>query len=121
MRKIVIIGAGSGFGRRLSLDIMARESLRDSTIALCDVHDGRLGKLTSYLERAVEKYDLPTQIVASTDRHELLPDADYVITSVAVGGAAYSGFPFTAEKEIPAKYGIDQSVADTIGVGGVFR
>ena len=121
MRKIVIIGAGSGFGRRLSLDIMARESLRDSTIALCDVHAGRLGKLTRYLERAVEKYDLPTEIVASTDRHELLPDADYVITSVAVGGAAYRGFPFTAEKETPAKYGLDQSVADTIGVGGVFR
>lgn len=121
MSKIVIIGAGSGFGGRLSLDIMSREALRDSTICLCDIHQGRLDKVTKYIQRAIDKYNLPTKVISSTSRKELLPDADFVITSVAVGGPAYSSFPYSAEKEIPLKYGIDQTVADTIGVGGIFR
>ncbi len=49
MTKIVIIGAGSGFGGRLSIDIMSREALRDSTICLCDLHAGRLGKVSDYV------------------------------------------------------------------------
>jgi alpha-galactosidase/6-phospho-beta-glucosidase family protein len=50
--KIVIIGAGSGFGSRLSIDIMSRESLRDATICLCDLHEERLKKVTEYIQNA---------------------------------------------------------------------
>jgi alpha-galactosidase len=121
MTKIVIIGAGSGFGSRLSVDIMSREALQDATIALCDIHPGRLKQVTGYVTRTAEKYDLPTNVISATDRRELLPEADFVITSVAVGGGAYFGQPYKAEIEIPRKYGIEQSVADTVGVGGVFR
>jgi alpha-galactosidase len=121
MTKIVIIGAGSGFGGRLSVDIMSREVLRDATICLCDIHPGRLKQVTNYVQRTVDKYNLPTRIVASTERKEVLPGADFVITSVSVGGGAYYGHPYKAEVEIPNKYGISQSVADTVGVGGVFR
>ncbi len=121
MTKIVIIGAGSGFGSRLSVDIMSREPLQDATIALCDIHPGRLQQVASYVQRTAEKYSLPTRVIASTDRRELLPDADFVITSVAVGGGAYWGEPYKSEIEIPQKYGIYQTVADTVGVGGVFR
>lgn len=121
MTKIVIIGAGSGFGGRLSVDIMSRDVLRDSTIVLCDIHPGRLKQVTDYVQRTVDKYQLPTKIVSTIDRKLALPDADFVITSVSVGGGAYYGHPYKAEVEIPLKYGISQSVADTIGVGGVFR
>jgi alpha-galactosidase len=121
MTKIVIIGAGSGFGSRLSVDIMSREPLQDATIALCDIHPGRLAQVTGYVQRTAEKYNLPTRVVASVDRRELLPDADFVITSVAVGGGAYWGEPYKSEIEIPQKYGIYQTVADTVGVGGIFR
>ncbi len=121
MTKIVIIGAGSGFGSRLSVDIISREPLQDATIALCDINPGRLQQVTSYVQRTVEKYALPTKVIASTDRRELLPDADFVITSVAVGGGAYWGEPYKSEIEIPQKYGIYQTVADTVGVGGIFR
>ncbi len=121
MTKIVIIGAGSGFGGRLSVDIMSRETLRDATICLCDIHPGRLKKVTGYVQRTVDKYQLPTSVQATTDRKEALRDADFVITSVSVGGGAYYGHPYKAEIEIPKKYGISQSVADTVGVGGVFR
>ena len=121
MAKIVIIGAGSGFGSRLSIDIMSREALRDSTICLCDLHEGRLKRVTDYVKATVEKYHLPTKIESSTDRTKLLPGADFVITSVAVGGGAYYGFPFREEVEIPRKYGVDQAVADTYSVGATFR
>lgn len=119
--KTVIIGAGSGFGGRLSVDIMSNESLANSTIALCDIHPGRLKKVKEYVERTIEKHNLPTKVEASTDRTELLPDADFVITSISAGGGAYYGHPYKAEVEIPRKYGIDQAVADTTGVGAVFR
>jgi len=121
MAKIVIIGAGSGFGSRLSIDILSREALRDSTIALCDIDEGRLHAVADYVQRAVEGHRLPARIQASTDRMELLPGADVVVTAVSVGGPAYWGEPYVSEVEIPRKYGVDQSVADTIGPGGVFR
>lgn len=121
MTKIVIIGAGSGFGGRLSVDIMSREALRDAEICLCDINPGRLKLVTDYVQRTVDKFNLPTKVVSATDRTEVLPGADFVITSVAVGGGAYWGYPAKEEIDIPRKYGIEQSVADTVGVGGVFR
>lgn len=121
MSKIVIIGAGSGFGGKLSVDILSREPLNDSQICLVDIHPGRLEKVTAYVQRTIDKYDLKATVTSSLDRRELLPDADFVVTSVSVGGGAYYGFPFSAEVEIPRKYGIDQSVADTVSVGAIFR
>lgn len=121
MARIVIIGAGSGFGGRLSIDILSRTSLQDSTIALCDIDEQRLNQVTDYVRRAIEGHRLPARVTASTDRLELLPGADVVVTAVSVGGPAYWGEPFFSEVGIPRKYGVDQAVADTIGPGGVFR
>ncbi|MFO8008903.1 MAG: alpha-galactosidase [Candidatus Brocadiia bacterium] len=121
MARIVIIGAGSGFGSRLSIDILSREPLRGSTIALCDLNEERLAGVTDYVRRAIEGHGLPAEVVSSTDREELLPGADFVITSVSIGGGAYWGEPYASEVNIPRAYGVEQSVADTIGPGGVFR
>lgn len=121
MAKIVIIGAGSGFGSRLSIDILARAALADSTIALCDIHVERLEQVRNYVQRAIDGHGLPGKVIASSDRAELLPGADCVVTAVSIGGAAYWGEPYRSEVEIPLKYGVEQTVADTIGVGGIFR
>ena len=121
MAKIVIIGAGSGFGGRLSIDILARESLKRSTIALCDISKTRLGQVQDYVQRAIDGHNLPGKVIASTNREDLLSGADCVVTAVSIGGAAYWGEPYRSEVEIPLKYGVQQTVADTIGVGGVFR
>lgn len=121
MAKIVIIGAGSGFGSRLSIDILSRELLNDSTIALCDINEERLTQVHDYVNRAIDGHGLPGKCIASTDREELLPGADFVVTAVSIGGAAYWGEPYASEINIPKKYGINQTVADTVGVGGVFR
>ena len=122
MAKLVIIGAGSGFGGRLSIDFLSREPLRDgAVIGLCDVNAERLEQVAGYVRRTIDAHGLDAEVVASTDRAELLEGADFVVTSVSVGGGAYWGYPFAHEINIPRKYGVDQSVADTIGPGGVFR
>ena len=121
MAKIVIIGAGSGFGGKLSVDILSRESLRDSVIALCDIDAERLREVAQYVQWTIEYHKLPTKVVYDTDRMKLLPQADFVVTSISVGGRAYWGKPYADDIHIPAKYGVDQWVGDTIGPGGVFR
>jgi len=121
MKKIVLIGAGSGFGARLTTDILATPELQDSVIGLCDIHEGRLSQITSYVQTMIDTYKLPAKLESSTDRTTLLPGADYVITSISAGGGAYYGHPYKAEVEIPRKYGIEQTVADTYSVGALFR
>ena len=122
MAKLVIIGAGSGFGGRLSVDFLSREPLREgATIGLCDINADSLRQVTAYVQRVIDTHKLPAKVVAATDHNDLLPGADFVVTSVSVGGGAYWGYPFAHEMNIPRKYGVNQSVADTIGPGGVLR
>jgi alpha-galactosidase len=121
MTKIVLIGAGSGFGGKLSRDILSLAALQNAHICLCDIDGERLAGVEAYVRAIIDGHGLKATLTASTDRKTLLPGADFVVTSVSVGGAAYSGHPVTAEVNIPLRYGISQSVADTIGVGGIFR
>ena len=100
---------------------MSREPLQDSTIALCDTNAERLETVRSYVEKVKNSNGLSADVVASTDRSELLQDADFVVLSVAIGGPAYYGEPFESEMRIPAEYGVVQTVADTMGPGAVFR
>ena len=119
--KAVIVGAGSAFGSRLSIDILSREPLRGATIGLCDIDGEKLETVRAYVQSVIDHHKLPAKVAASTDRAEVLPDADFVITSIAVGGPAYYGKPYRDEMEIPRKYGIHQTVGDTVGPGGIFR
>ncbi len=119
--KMVIVGAGSAFGSRISVDILSREPLKDATIALCDINEERLETVYKYVDKVIKSNDLPAKVVAGTDREKLLPGADFVVISVAIGGPAYHGEPYESEMEIPLKYGIMQTVGDTVGPGGVFR
>jgi len=121
MRKIVFLGAGSGFGQRLCNDILAHEALQDCHIALVDIDERRLQAVADVVEGLIEKHDLPATVEATTEREEVLEAADYVIIAVAIGGPAYDGVPYYHEVTIPAKYGVFQEIADTVGPGGVFR
>ncbi len=123
--KAVIIGAGSGFGSRLSVDMLCREALREDgiTIGLCDLDDRKLKVVSDYVNKVIDSNGLGdvARVEASVDRCELLPDADFVILSVAIGGPAYYDEPYVSEIAIPLQYGIRQTVADTVGPGGIFR
>lgn len=117
MPKIAIIGAGSAvFARRLITDFLTLPSLQGSQIALMDVNPETLKTITAWTEHAIAQAGLPATVQATTDRREALQDADYVIISIRVGGveAVFEDFRITS------KYGIDHSVGDTMGPGGVF-
>ena len=119
--KVVFIGAGSLFGSRISVDILSRKPLQNATIALCDINADKLKTVHKYVRRVAESNDIPATVISDIDRTKLLKDADFVILSVAIGGPAYFGEPFESEMNIPAKYGVRQTVADTMGPGAVFR
>ncbi len=121
MARVVIIGAGSGFGRRLSLDILAHEALRRGSIALVDINAESARNVADWVQALVRQLGAPVEVRWSTDRREVLAGADYVVVAIAVGGRAYAGSPYYDEVMVPAEYGVEQSVADTLGVGGVFR
>ncbi|HEY3282183.1 MAG TPA: alpha-glucosidase/alpha-galactosidase [Armatimonadota bacterium] len=121
MPKIAIIGAGSWFCQRMLVDIMSYPELRESTFALVDINPDHLAPATQYAKRVVELHGTGAKVLSTTDRREVLEGCDFVITSIAVGGPAYSGPNYFADKAIPKKYGVDQSVADTLGPGGIFR
>ena len=121
MAKIVIIGAGSGFGRRLSMDILAREALRQGSISLVDINEESARNVGQWAAALVRQLGAPVEVKWTTDRREVLEGADYVVVAISVGGRAYGGSPYYEEVMIPSEFGVEQSVADTVGVGGVFR
>ncbi|MFP4058616.1 MAG: alpha-glucosidase/alpha-galactosidase, partial [Candidatus Brocadiia bacterium] len=121
MAKIVIIGAGSGFGKRLSVDILGREGLRESTIWLVDINEQSARNVAEWVAALVRQQKAPVEVKWTAERREALEGADYVVTAISVGGRAYAGSPFYEEVMVPSRYGVEQSVADTVGVGGVFR
>jgi alpha-galactosidase len=118
MVKIAIIGAG-GFVFPLTLirDILAFPELRDSTLALMDIDAARLGNTVAAASTLVERHGLPTRIEPTTSQRDAIRDADYVIVTFQVGGLD----AYKLDVEIPRRYGLDQTVGDTLGPGGVFR
>ncbi len=119
MAKITFVGAGSTvFAKNLLGDILSKPELAQSTISLHDIDPVRLQ--TSEIvagKTAAAVGALPT-IEASTDRRAALDGADYVITMFQVGG--YEPATVT-DFEIPKKFGLRQTIADTLGIGGIMR
>src|SRR5687768_7601581 len=118
MPRIALIGAGSAtFSRRLIADILCWPSLQDSEITLVDPDTERLALIEALAKKMVTQSKTGAQITASPQREGALDGADYVITTLAIG---YSYERERPDIAIPEKYGLNQTVADTIGVGGVF-
>ncbi|MGH2371332.1 MAG: alpha-glucosidase/alpha-galactosidase, partial [Chloroflexota bacterium] len=119
MPKIALIGAGSAtFSRRLLGDLLSWPELQDSHFALMDIDTERLGLIEALARKMIEQQGTGARVDATTDRRQALDGADYVITTLAVGYAYETDRP---DVSIPLKFGLHQTVADTIGVGGVFR
>lgn len=118
MAKITFIGAGSVvFAKRLLMDILSYPELSDSEIALMDINKERLDLIYALTKKLIEVIGCNAKVTATLDRREALDSAKYVINMIQVGGLEM----FEVDCEIPRKYGIDQTVGDTVGPGGVFR
>ncbi|MBY9003937.1 MAG: alpha-glucosidase/alpha-galactosidase [Candidatus Lokiarchaeota archaeon] len=119
--KITFIGAGSlVFGKNLLTDLLLFPSLQEDTIiCLEDIHAERLELMFRYIKKFKEDYfdDKNITIEKTTNQRKAIQDAKYIIDSIHVGGLD----AFKLDVEIPFKYGVNQTVGDTIGPGGVFR
>jgi len=115
---IVIVGAGSvEFTRELLGDILSFPELGSVRIVLHDIDVERLETAEAIARATAHAAGAQPEVVASTDRRHALDGADYVINVIQVGMHEATVRDF----EIPAKYGLTQTIADTIGVGGIFR
>jgi alpha-galactosidase len=116
--RIAFVGAGSTmFARLLVCDIYSQPALREATIVLEDIDEERLDTTFRLAKKIVETHGLPGTIEKTRSQRQALQGADFVISMIAVGGLD----AWQMDKSIPAKYGVDQIVGDTLGPGGVFR
>ncbi len=116
---MAFIGAGSiEFTRNLVTDLCGYpEFAGDLTLALHDISSERLAFAEALTRQIVRQLDAGATVTASARLPDALAGADYVINEVQVGGYAATLTDF----EIPARYGVRQTIADTIGIGGIFR
>ena len=120
MPRITLIGAGSTvFAKRLIGDILLTPELKGEVeVMLHDIDTDRLKTSEIVTRRLAKSLNLDISIQASTDRRAMLREADYVILMMQVGGFR----PATVtDFEIPKKYGLRQTIADTLGIGGIMR
>ncbi len=118
MTKIAIIGAGGyEFPVQLMNDFLSFPSAQDATYALMDIDPGSLRRTERLARRLVDAHSLPARIEPTTDRAVALAGADFVVVCFQVGGRD----AYAVDMEVPRRYGVDQTVGDTLGPGGVFR
>jgi alpha-galactosidase len=119
MAKITFIGAGSTvFARNLLGDILGHAELAGSEIALFDIDAERLATSELVAHRVAQALDAPAKISTTTDRRAALDGADYAINMIQVGG--YEPCTVT-DFEVPKQFGLRQTIADTLGIGGIMR
>jgi alpha-galactosidase len=119
MAKITFIGAGSTvFAKNLMGDILSYPELANSTLTLFDIDKERLRTSEVVANNLARTLEVNPVIEATTDRRRALDGADYAICMIQVGG--YKPGTVT-DFEIPKKYGLRQTIADTLGIGGIMR
>jgi alpha-galactosidase len=119
MPKIAFLGAGSTvFAKNLLGDILSFPELAGSTISLMDIDETRLNTTRLVAGRIAKAVGAHPTIEATTDRRKSLDGADYAISMFQIGGYRPST---VIDFDIPRKYGLRQTIADTLGIGGIMR
>ena len=118
MTRIAFIGAGSiEFTRDLLGDLLSFPELARADIALHDIDPERLATAEAMARWTADRRGAEPTFSAHLDRRAALDGADFVFNMIQVGGHAATLLDF----EIPARYGLRQTIADTLGIGGIFR
>ncbi len=123
MIKIVFMGAGSTvFARNVLGDCMCTPALQESELALYDIDAKRLAESQIILDTINKNINNGRAAISTylgiENRKAALKDADFVVNAIQVGG--YDPCTIT-DFEIPKKYGLRQTIADTLGIGGIMR
>jgi alpha-galactosidase len=119
MPTITLLGAGSTvFARNLLGDILQHPELAEATINLHDIDEARLRETEFLAHRLAKTLGANPKICSFPDRRAALDGADYAISMFQIGGYK----PGTViDFEIPKRYGLRQTIADTLGIGGIMR
>ena len=118
MIKIAMIGAGSvGFTRNLTGDILAYPEFKNATFSYMDIDAQRLEVAAALGRKVAAALTATPRIETTTDLRAALDGADFVINTMQIGGFDATLMDF----EIPRKYGLNFTIADTTGPGGLFR
>ena len=119
MSKITFLGAGSTvFAKNILGDCMTVDALQDFEFALYDINEERLNDSEMMLNNLKNGMNSTVKVKSYKNRKEALRGAKYVINAIQVGG--YDPATIT-DFEVPKKYGLRQTIADTLGIGGIFR
>jgi alpha-galactosidase len=118
MTRIAFIGAGSVvFTKNLLGDILGLPALREVEIALHDIDPDRLRTADAMARWVAQERGAAPRIATYEDRRAAIDGADFVVNMVQIGGHEATLRDF----EIPARFGLRQTIGDTLGVGGIFR
>lgn len=119
MTTVTFIGAGSTvFSKNLAGDILHRPALRDATIRLMDINPKRLEESEVVVGKMARTLGGHATVETYSDQRRALDGADFVVCCFQVGG--YDPCTIT-DFEIPKQWGLRQTIADTLGIGGIMR
>ncbi|ODT13564.1 MAG: alpha-glucosidase/alpha-galactosidase [Kaistia sp. SCN 65-12] len=117
--RITFIGAGSTvFMKNIVGDVLQRPALAGATIALMDINPQRLEESAVVVRKIASTLGVPAKVETYTDQKKALSGADFVVVAFQIGG--YDPCTIT-DFEVPKRYGLRQTIADTLGVGGIMR
>ena len=116
---MTFFGAGSvEFTRNVATDLCSYPEFRGGLhFALYDISADRLAHAKRLVSRISEQTGAEATVTATQDMRAALAGANYVINEVQVGGYTAT----RADFDIPARYGVRQTIGDTLGIGGIFR
>jgi alpha-galactosidase len=117
--KITFIGAGSSvFMKNIVGDILQREALVGADIRLMDINPQRLAESAIIAGKLIQTLGVPATLKSFSSQREALDGADFVVVCFQIGG--YDPCTIT-DFEVPKKYKLRQTIADTLGIGGIMR
>jgi alpha-galactosidase len=119
MVKVAVIGAGSvEFTRNIVTDLCTYPEFKGRLeLSLHDIDPDRLQYAEALVRRISDQSGAGARVSSDIDRLSAVEGSDYVLNEIQVGGYAAT----RADFDIPARYGVRQTISDTIGIGGIFR
>jgi alpha-galactosidase len=119
MTTITFIGAGSTvFTKNIAGDVLQRPALSGATIRLMDINPQRLEESEIVVSKLIQTLGVKARVETYSDQRRALDGTDFVVCCFQVGG--YDPCTIT-DFEVPKAYGLRQTIADTLGIGGIMR
>jgi len=117
--KIAFIGAGSTvFMKNIVGDVLQRQALAGARFALMDINEQRLAESALVANKLIDTLGVSATVETTTDQRSALDGADFVVVAFQIGG--YEPATVT-DFELPKRVGLRQTIADTLGIGGIMR